>query len=145
MANKVFICPSTIYANVSFENVSRTYAAAGTMSGINPAGALTVAVARKATPLLTPTETVLVVEAKQEIPPPANPPSNFSFSNVPWKLSTGAGAQQDLTLAASARTRLDFRHNSGKGMALLYGDTSARAINFNNASNTWTQTLWDNR
>jgi hypothetical protein len=27
----------------------------------------------------------------------------------------------------------------------LYADCSARAISFNNASNNWTQTLWENR
>jgi hypothetical protein len=40
---------------------------------------------------------------------------------------------------------LDFRHSSKKGMVVLYGDSSARAISYNAASNTWTQTLWENR
>ena len=41
--------------------------------------------------------------------------------------------------------QLDFRHNSKKGMTVLYGDGGARSINFNTASNTWTQAYWENQ
>ncbi|HXI69432.1 MAG TPA: prepilin-type N-terminal cleavage/methylation domain-containing protein [Verrucomicrobiae bacterium] len=151
VANKVFICPSAEFPQIDHNNLTRTYAAAGTMFGINPASAatppaLTVAVARKASSFVnSPTDTILATEAKQEVPPPANPSSAYSQSNIPWKLSTGLGLQKDLTLAANARTYVDFRHNSSKGIVALYGDTSARATSFNTASNAWTQTLWNNQ
>jgi len=151
VANKVFICPSAEFPQKDHDSLTRTYAAAGTMFGINPAStatppALTVAVARKASSFVnSSTETILSTEAKQEVPPPANPTSAYSQSNIPWKLSTGLGLQKDLTLAAGARTYIDFRHNSSKGIVALYGDSGARAISFNTASNNWTQTLWNNQ
>src|SRR5712671_5271108 len=151
VANKVFICPSAEFPQIDHNNLTRTYAAAGTMFGVNPASAasppaLTVQVARKASSFVnSTTETVLTTEAKQEVPPPANPSSAYSQSNIPWKLSTGLGLQKDLTLAAGARTYVDFRHNSAKGIVALYADSSSRAISFNTASNSWTQTLWNNQ
>jgi len=146
LANQVFICPSTIYPNTT--NLTRTYACSGTMLGLNPSPStsLSAAIARKATPMLTPTETIVVVEAKQETPPPANPASSFSYSNIQWKSST-VGAQKDLATGNPAKmSTLDFRHNSKKGMCLLYGDNSARSVSsYITASNAWTQTLWENR
>jgi prepilin-type N-terminal cleavage/methylation domain-containing protein len=151
VANKVFICPSAEFPQIDHDSLTRTYAAAGTMFGVNPAStanppALTASVARKASPFVnSTTDTIVATEAKQEDPPPANPPSTFSQSNIPWKLSTGLGLQKDLTLAAGARTYVDFRHNSSKGIVVLYGDSGARAVSFNTASNNWTQTLWNNQ
>ena len=146
VANKVFICPSTVFPKIDIANVTRSYGATAVMSGIS-GSTLSVSVARKSAPLINPpTETVLVCEARQETPPPANPPSAFSYSNVPWKLSTGLGAAKDLATAnPPTMTYLDFRHNSLKGMTLLYGDMGARAINFLTATNTWIQTCWENR
>jgi prepilin-type N-terminal cleavage/methylation domain-containing protein len=151
VANKVFICPSTIFPQIEFANLTRTYGAAGTMFGINPASAanppaLTVAVARKAGAFVnSTTETVLATEAKQEVPPPANPPSAYSQSNIPWKLSTGLGAAKDFTLPPSGRTYLDFRHGSYNIIVAVYADSSARATSFNASTNNWTQTTWNNQ
>jgi prepilin-type N-terminal cleavage/methylation domain-containing protein len=148
LASKVFICPSTVYPNVAFENLSRTYTAAAVMFGFSvPGTGLTQANPRKATPMINPpTETILVAEGRQYLPL-AIPANAYCESGTPWKLSTGVGVQQDLATAdPSKMTCLDFRHSSKKGMSLLYGDTSARAISsYVIASNTWTQTLWENR
>jgi prepilin-type N-terminal cleavage/methylation domain-containing protein len=148
VANQAFICPSTVYRNVDLADVTRSYAAAATMFGLNapPSTGLTVKIARKAASLLPATETIVVVEAKQESPNSPPPANQYSFSNVPWKLSTGEGAQKDLATGDTSKmAELDFRHNSKKGMVVLCGDSSARAISYNIASNTWTQTLWENR
>jgi prepilin-type N-terminal cleavage/methylation domain-containing protein len=148
-ANQVFICPSTVYPKVAFSDITRSYAATAVMSGFAPGStSLSVKYARKAAPMINPpTETVLVCEAKQETPLAVPPANQYSFSNVPWKLSTGAGAAQDLATGSPAKmTELSFQHNSNKGMDLLYGDCGARAItSYVTASNTWTQTLWENR
>lgn len=150
VANQVFDCPSTIYPGVLFADMTRTYAAASTLFGINPASgsvppSLSVKYARKATPIDNPSDTVEVVEAKQETPL-AQGKNNYSFSNVPWTLSTGVDAKTDLAKGDPAKmTQLDFRHNTKKGMVVLYGDSSARSITFTTASNTWTQSLYENR
>ena len=151
-ANPVFICPSAIFPGVQFSDLTRTYACSGALLGINPTSTanppgLTSGTARKSGKYVNPpTETPLVCEAKQEYPL-ATPPSAYSFSNVPWNLNSGNGAQPDLAKAnSSAMTMLDFRHNSKKGMSLLYADASARAIaSFNTASNAWTQSIWNNQ
>jgi len=151
VANQVFNCPSAAFPGVAFSDLTRTYACGGAMLGISPTSTanppgLTAKVARKAGNFVnSPTETPLICEAKQELPL-ASPPSAYSFSNVPWKLSTGAGCQPDLAKAnPDQMTYLDFRHNK-KGMSLLYGDTSARAISsFTTASNAWTQSIWNNQ
>ncbi len=145
-ANQVFICPSTVYSKIAYNDLTRTYAASGTLLGLAATGTgLTSQLARKASPMPNPTDTVLVVEAKQEYPL-ANPPSAYSFSNVPWKNSSNAGASPDLAQQTPGlRTYLDFRHRNGVAMDVLYGDTGARTITYGSASNTWTQTLWENR
>jgi prepilin-type N-terminal cleavage/methylation domain-containing protein len=151
VANPVFVCPSAVFPGLSSTALTRTYACSGAMLGFNPASTatppgLTSGVARKSgRNVNSPTETPLVCEAKQEYPL-ASPPSAYSFSNVPWKLSTGKGCQPDLATANSAAmTMLDFRHNK-KGMSLLYADASARTISsFNTASNVWTQSIWNNQ
>src|ERR1700722_5892115 len=130
VANKVFDCPSTAYPNVPFVNLTRTYAAAGTLFGINPAStanppSLSVKYARKATPMNTPSTTIEVVEARQENPLALASSSTawYSLSNIPWTLSTGGGALPDLATGNPAKmTDLDFRHNSKNGMTVLYGD-----------------------
>jgi prepilin-type N-terminal cleavage/methylation domain-containing protein len=145
-ANQVFVCPSAIFSKVPNDQLTRTYAASGTMLGFTASGSgLTSQTARKPTPMATPVDTVVVVEAKQEYPL-ANPPSAYSFSNVPWKNSSNQGAQPDLAQqAASLRTYLDFRHNSQKQMVVLFGDAGVRPVSYTVATNTWSQTLWENR
>ena len=141
-AHKVFICPSTKYGNLSRDALSRTYTATGTMQGLTSTST-DADLPRKATPMLTPTETLLVAEARsidERIPTP------WCQSNVKWKMSTGLGAQKDLTQTdPKQRVYLDFRHGSGAAMEVLHGDLSARLAKFKYAQQTWTQTLWENR
>jgi prepilin-type N-terminal cleavage/methylation domain-containing protein len=139
-ANRVFICPSAKFPNVSGD-LTRTYACSGAMLGLNTTGTgLTAKIARKAVPMLTPTETILVVEAKQE-----SLGALFSFSNIGWTGSPPA-AKADLAQAdPNMRVGLDFRHNNGAVMVILNGDYSVHATTFRSASNSWTQTLWENR
>ncbi len=145
--NKAFVCPSAKFKGPLTNGISRTCACTGAMLGLNapPSTGLTATLARKASPLLSPSETLVAVEAKQESPL-ANPPSDFSYSNIQWNSTTAAAAKKDLALANnSLMTALDFRHNSGKNMTILYADASVRSTSFLSATNTWTQTLWENR
>ena len=144
--SKVFVCPSATFKGPLTNGISRSCACTGTMLGLNPPSTgLTATLARKASPLLTPSETLVAVEAKQETPL-ANPPSDFSYSNIQWTSSTAAAAKKDLALANNnLMTALDFRHNAGKNMTVLYADTSVHSTSFLSATNRWTQTLWENR
>ena len=144
--NQVFVCPSTVFLNLGGNTISRSCASSSTMLGLNAAGTgYTSKVARKATPLLQPSETIVVVEAKQETPPPANPASDFSFSSIQWNNSTSSATNDISQTTYAAQKYLDFRHSSTKGMDVLYGDSSVRSISLNNAKATWTQTVWENR
>ena len=141
-ANKVFVCPSTRYGNLTKDALSRTYAATGTLMGLT-SSSTDADLPRKATPMLTPTETLVVAEGKsidERIPSP------WCQSNIKWKLSTGLGAEKDLGEAdPKQRVYLDFRHGSAGGMNLLHGDYGARSVKYNLAKQTWTKTLWENR
>jgi prepilin-type N-terminal cleavage/methylation domain-containing protein len=141
-AHKVFVCPSANYGGLTRDALSRTYTATGTMQGLT-SKSTDADLPRKATPMLTPTETLLVVEARsidERIPTP------WCQSNVKWKQSTGLGAEKDLAEAdPKQRAFLDFRHGSGKTMEVLNGDLSARSATYQYARQTWTQTLWENR
>ena len=138
-ANKVFICPSAKFPNVTGD-LTRTYACSGAMLGFGTGTGLTAKVARKSIPMLTPTETILVMEAKQE-----SLGALFSFSNIGWTGSPPA-AKADLAQAdPSLRVGLDFRHNKGAVMVILNADYSVHATTYRSASNSWTQTLWENR
>ena len=143
IANAVFACPSAIFVNMGSTNVELTYSCSGTMLGLNlPSTGLTSTIARKSTPTVnSPTETIVVVEGKQK-----TPGDNSCQTSAQWLLASGAGAQPDLANPNPAtRTYLDFRHKTSKGMVVLYADSGARAISYNNASNIWTKTLWENR
>ena len=144
--NKAFVCPSAKFKGPLTNGISRTCACTGAMLGLNPPSTgLTAGLARKASPLLSPSETLVAVEAKQESPL-ANPPSDFSYSNIQWNSSTAAAAKKDLALVNNnLMTALDFRHNSNRNMTVLYADASVRSTSFLSATNTWTQTLWENR
>jgi prepilin-type N-terminal cleavage/methylation domain-containing protein len=141
-AHKVFVCPSTRYGNLTKDTLSRTYTATGTMQGLT-SKSTDADLPRKATPMLTPTETLLVAEARsidERIPTP------WCQSNVKWKMSTGLGAEMDLAQAdPKQRVFLDFRHGSGATMEVLHGDLSARSAKYQYARLNWTQTLWENR
>ncbi len=148
-ANQVFICPSTMYPKVALSDVTRSYAATAVMDGFQGSG-LTVTIARKASGFVnSPTKTVMVCEAKQEYPLAAPPGNYYSYSSVPWTLSTGQGAQRDLLTGNPAQmSELDFRHGSQNIMNLLYGDMHAGSFAYTTAAaatNTLTQTLWENR
>jgi prepilin-type N-terminal cleavage/methylation domain-containing protein len=141
-AHKVFVCPSARYGTLTRDALSRTYTATGTMMGLT-SKSTDADLPRKATPMLTPTETLVVAEARSiddRIPTP------WCQSNVKWKLSTGLGAEKDLAEAdPKQRAYLDFRHGSGATMDLLYGDLGARSAKYQYARQNWTQTLWENR
>ena len=148
-ANPVFICPSAIYVvngqRLSKESLSRTYTAADTINGLASNGKATQeTLARKASPLVnSPTETIIVAEGVSENSSGAY--QNFCQSHTQWALSTGKGAQKDLAQTnPKLREYLDFRHNSGVSMNILYGDYSVRSVKYLTASNTWTIQLWSN-
>ena len=142
--NAVFVCPSAKWPGPFPNGISRTCACTGTLLGAASGTGLTSTARRKATPMPTPADTLLVVEAKQELPL-ATPPCDYSFSTIQWT-GSGTSAKNDLAQQnPNLRTALDFRHNSLSGMSALYGDFSSRMIKYLTASNTWTQTLWENR
>jgi hypothetical protein len=100
---------------------------------------------RKATPMLTPTDTLVVVEGKS-MNERTVPPTAWCESNIKWKLSSGLGAEKDLAQTdPKQRVYLDFRHGSGAAIDVLHGDLSVRVAKYNSAKDTWTKTLWENR
>jgi prepilin-type N-terminal cleavage/methylation domain-containing protein len=143
--NKVFICPSAKYINLGTNQIVRTYSCTGTMLGIQTTSSgLTATLSRRATPMLQPTETLVVVEGKQQSTIPGASDVNSSWSNISWKNSQPA--QPDLAKSSTSQCLyLDFRHNSLSGMNVLYGDYHAQYVSFNTAKQDWTQTLWENR
>lgn len=136
--NAVFVCPSALYSNIGTNAIVRTYACTGTMLGFQTTGGgLTATIPRLAEPMLTSSDTLLVVEAKQETVTSAS-----SFSNIQWP----GKAQTDLTATSPSQcVNLDFRHDSLKAMNVLYADYSAHPVNFSDAKAAWTQTYWENR
>lgn len=147
--NKVFMCPSAKYVNVGTNPIVRTYACTGTMMGVQPSGSLTATTARKSSPLLNPSSTLMVVEGKQQSTMANSSGVNACFSNFSW--DNGQPAQPDLAQSTPApAVYLDFRHGPPSSsvsaiMNVLYGDYSVNSVKFNSAQSTWTQTLWDNR
>ncbi len=149
-ASAVFICPSAVYvvggARLSKDSLSRTYFATDTINGLAANGKATQeTIPRKASPLVnSPTETLIVGEGLSE-PDNSGVYQNFCQSHVQWALSTGRGAQKDLAQTDSKqREFLNFLHNTGTSMNILYGDYSVRSIRYLTASNTWTIQLWSN-
>lgn len=140
-ANKVFVCPGANFVNLGSNTVAQTYGATDAMQGPNPASnakppSLTTSAARKAAPVVnSPSDTLLVYEGAQRADLVYT-----CYSAAHW-----AQAKTDLAATPTSRIYLSFPHNSLKGMNNLYADSSVRAISFNDASNTWTQTLWENR
>ena len=141
-AHKVFVCPSARYGTLTRDALSRTYAATGTMQGLT-SKSTDADLPRKATPMLTPTETLLVTEGRGM---DDRIPTAWCQSNIKWKQSNGLGAEKDLAEKdPKQRAFLDFRHGSGATMDNLYGDLSARVAKYPYARLNWTQTLWENR
>src|SRR5712671_2142557 len=102
--NAVFICPNAKYGSLTGSDLTRTYAGAGSMLGLQSSSSgLTATIPRKSIPMLYPTETLVVVEAKRE-----TAVANYCFSNVKWNEAKGDLAQPD----ATKRTYLDFRHEN---------------------------------
>jgi prepilin-type N-terminal cleavage/methylation domain-containing protein len=139
--NAVFVCPTarftTAAGTLSGSELSRTYACSGTLLGFNTSGSgLTATIPRQSTPMQYPSDTILVVEARQE-----NPGADFSYSNIPWSKAKTDLAQVD----PAQRQYLDFRHRGNSVMDVLYGDYGARAIKFTAAQQVWTNTFWENR
>jgi prepilin-type N-terminal cleavage/methylation domain-containing protein len=143
--NKAFICPSAKYVNLGTNVIVRTYSCTGTMLGTQTTGTgLTATQPRKSTPMLQLTETLVVVEGKQQSTLASSPDVNSSYSNISW--DNGQPAQPDLAKSSpNLCTYLDFRHNSLSSMDVLYGDYHAGSVSFIAAKQTWTKTLWENR
>jgi prepilin-type N-terminal cleavage/methylation domain-containing protein len=140
-AHKVFVCPSARYGTLSKDALSRTYSASGAMQGLT-ATSTDADLPRKALPMANPTEVILVVEGKTM---DIRIPSPWCQSNVKWRMSSGIGAEKDISLDDPAqRTYLDFRHGN-KAMSVLHGDLSVRTARHGYAKQNWTQALWDNR
>jgi len=143
--NKVFTCPSAKYINLGTNAIERTYSCTGTMLAPQTGSSgLTATQPRKSSPMLQPTETLVVSEGKQQSTLASSPSVNSSYSNISWDNSQPA--KPDLAQSSTKQCNyLDFRHNSLAGMNMLYGDYHAGSVSFNTAKSTWTQTLWENR
>jgi prepilin-type N-terminal cleavage/methylation domain-containing protein len=146
--NHVFICPSASFVNVTTASgLSRTYACSGAL--LAPKGSSwTAAVPRKSVPMLHPSETVLVVDARQENTNGAN----YSWNYLPWSNTTGhpPNAKIDLSQRDPARCLgLDFRHGSGQMINALFGDYHAESVRFQPGNvieqKTWNANQWNNQ
>jgi len=147
--NRIFVCPSAKYpGQQSSDSLNLTYSCTGAMLAIKSATGLSSSSNRLDVSITTnPTETPLVVDAKQD---PGNPGSADCQSNTPWT----SDAAHDLTLNPSATAWLDFRH-SGDSLNLLYFDNSVRNVTFQQAQVAFPQsapsggvagkTLWEGR
>jgi prepilin-type N-terminal cleavage/methylation domain-containing protein len=141
--SQVFICPATVYRNlttgvVPVNEISRSYACTGTMTGRTGSGGITASLPRKATFGTVVTDTPLVVEGKIDLT--SDPSSKWCQSHYKW----AGEAQQDFLKPDTKSTMyLDFRHSSGKTMDILYGDLSAHATTWIWARTNFNQTLWD--
>jgi hypothetical protein len=143
--NKVFVCTSAKYINLTTNQIVRTFSCTGTMLGTQTTSSgLTATQPRRASPMLQPSETLVVAEGKQQSTLASSPDVNSSYSNISW--DNGQPAQPDLAKSSPSQCAyLDFRHNSTMSMNVLYGDYHASSDSFNTAKQTWTQTLWENR
>jgi prepilin-type N-terminal cleavage/methylation domain-containing protein/prepilin-type processing-associated H-X9-DG protein len=148
-ANMVFICPSTKYPGIQYQDLSETYSCTGAMLGHALFGAsLTASQPRKDIEVLTnPSETPLIVEGKSD-PGSGTPPGDTTRSNIPWTPngSPPFGAKPDLTSAGAspdACISLDFRHANAT-MNVAFYDNSVRAVTFLQAEQL-TQSLWEGR
>jgi prepilin-type N-terminal cleavage/methylation domain-containing protein len=140
--SKVFICPSTVYRNnngaVPVSDISRSFAATGTMLGRTATGGLTTSLPRKVPASMKVAETPLVVEGKIDLT--SDPASKWCQSSFKWS----GEAQPDFAKTDPKTTvYLDFRHGGGDVMDILYADSSARAIKWAAAKSSMTVTNWD--
>jgi hypothetical protein len=141
--NRVFVCPATTYKNlingvVPVNDISRSYAASGTMLGRTGSGGLTASLPRKATQGAIVTETPLVIEAKIDLT--SDPASKWCQSHVRWS----GEAQPDFAKTDPKTTVfVDFRHSSLSAMDILYADLSARSIKWATARTSMSVTNWD--
>jgi prepilin-type N-terminal cleavage/methylation domain-containing protein len=142
--NKAFICPSAKFINLGDKEIVRTYSCVGTLLGTQTSSSgLTATLPRKASPMRQSTDTLLVVEGKQQSTLASSSDVNSSYSNIQW-----SKAQTDLSQGSPTPPGvgvLDFRHSARWSMDVLYGDYHVGSVQFLTASNTWTQTLWENR
>jgi prepilin-type N-terminal cleavage/methylation domain-containing protein len=142
----LFVCPSArenyVLPAGNVNGISRSEACTAAMLGITNGNSFTSDLARRATEIITtPSETILVIEAKQSLNG-ISPPTAACLSNIRW-LSSGSqtvGAGTDLAQPTSKlSTNLNFLHN--EGFNALYFDYSARALRFkdraNVSSNYW--------
>ena len=143
--NKVFVCPSAKYINLGTNEIVRTYSCTGTMLGTQTSSSgLTATLPRKASPMRQSTDTLLVVEAKQQNKTAGSSDVNSCQSNGQgWSKYAKVDLGSDKNPAGC--TFLDFRHSSLSAMDVLYGDYHVGPVSFTQAQQTWTQTLWENR
>lgn len=140
--SKVFACPATMYRNltvgaISPGDVSRSVACTGTMLGRTSSGGMTSSLPRKAPALKDITETPLVVEGKIDLT--SDPASKSCQSSIRWSEAMPDFAKTD----QKATVFVDFRHNSGDSMNVLYADYSARSVRWNTAKMSMSVTNWD--
>jgi len=140
--NRVFICPSARFVNLGTNAIVRTYSCTGTMLGQQPTSSgLTATLPRKAAVLKAPSDTLVVVEGKQQSTLPSASDVNSSWSNIQW-----SDANLDLNKSSTTLClKLDFRHNEYQTMDILYQDYHVNPVTFTQAKGLWTQTLWENR
>jgi prepilin-type N-terminal cleavage/methylation domain-containing protein len=141
--SRVFVCPSTSYKNlingvVPVNDISRSYAASGTLLGRTASGGLTASLPRRAVQGKNVTETVLIAEGKIDLT--SDPASRWCQSHIKWS----GEAQPDFTKTETKSTVfVDFRHSTLSAMDILYADLSARSINWARARTSMTVTNWD--
>lgn len=128
--NRIFVCPSAKYpGQQSSDNLNLTYSCTEVMNGFKnwPASTSQTSASNRldVTISTNPTDTPLVIDAKQD---PGNPGGPNCQSNTPW---TGDAAN-DLTSSPSGTSWLDFRH-SGDSLNILYFDSSVRNVTFQQA------------
>jgi prepilin-type N-terminal cleavage/methylation domain-containing protein len=140
--SKVFVCPSAVFVNLGTNQIVRTYSCTGTMLGLQTTSSgLTATLPRKVTVMPQTSQTLVVVEGKQQSTIPTASDVDSSFSNIQW-----SKAQTDLNQnGPSACVQLDFRHSSLQAMDTLFADYHVGPARFNDAKQSWTQTLWENR
>jgi prepilin-type N-terminal cleavage/methylation domain-containing protein len=143
--NPVFNCPASLYRTngvlIPPDDLSGTYSCTGAMLGNTASGGgLTATVPRKANQIRDNSLSLLVVEGQRDTSGDPFNPNKSARSNFPWKTY---GEEIVTKATTSDMVYLDFRHSSKQAMDILYADYSVRALRFEVARTTVTQTNWD--
>jgi prepilin-type N-terminal cleavage/methylation domain-containing protein/prepilin-type processing-associated H-X9-DG protein len=142
-ANRVFQCPSVHYDGFTLNNINFTTPGTAAMRGFTDPRVplitgLSAQVPRKESTVWTrPSETPLVVEGKRG----NNKNSGNADSNLDW-----SSANKDLTSGGPGScTILDFRHDNGNAMNILFFDGHVIGMSFDQAKAKFTKSLWEGR